>query len=242
MRYVLAAIGLIVIFVVWMAPASLIRMALEPVPGADVIAPQGTLWNGSGELLVDGQRFGQLTWKLRPVTVLQLTPGYDLTLRDEAMNLSGFAAASTEALRIEGLRGMLPAELFAPWLARYDMEIGGALAIEGLDGRWLLGEQRLEQATGQLFWDGGRVRYRLSGQQYVNELPALQAEIETDDAGPNAQVRASEDPTLLIQARLKADGFAQVGITKRLTQLLQTPWPGSDPDHSVVLEIEEQLF
>ena len=48
--------------------------------------------------------------------------------------------------------------------------------------------------------------------------------------------------TSLLHAELKPDGFAKISVTKYLTKLAGNPWPGGDPDHVVVLEVEEQVF
>lgn len=60
--------------------------------------------------------------------------------------------------------------------------------------------------------------------------------------GAEAVVFAAGGQTPLLQAQLQDDGFAKVGVTKLLTKMLNRPWPGSDADHEVVLEVEEQVF
>ena len=58
---------------------------------------------------------------------------------------------------------------------------------------------------------------------------------------PQLQVLNAEDGALLITGRLTPSGSAAIGITRGFTKLAGQPWPGSDPDHTVVLEVEEQL-
>ena len=60
--------------------------------------------------------------------------------------------------------------------------------------------------------------------------------------GPVAVAYATGESTPLLQAALTGNGFARIGVTKYLTRLLGQPWPGGDPDHAVVLEVEEQVF
>ena len=60
--------------------------------------------------------------------------------------------------------------------------------------------------------------------------------------GAEATVFAQNGQTPLIKAELQDNGFAKVGITRLLTKMLDNPWPGSEPDHAVVLEVEEQVF
>jgi hypothetical protein len=60
--------------------------------------------------------------------------------------------------------------------------------------------------------------------------------------GPKAVAYATGESTPLLHAALADNGFVRVGVTKYLTAMLGQPWPGSDPDHAVVLEVEEQVF
>jgi hypothetical protein len=46
----------------------------------------------------------------------------------------------------------------------------------------------------------------------------------------------------LLRIEVLANGYVRIGITRLLTKLLNNPWPGSDVDHEVVLEIEERLL
>jgi hypothetical protein len=94
-------------------------------------------------------------------------------------------------------------------------------------------------AAGEISWSGGTVRYTLSGQSSSSTLPPLIAYLGD---GVEAVVFAQNAQTPLIKAELLDNGFAKIGITKLLTKILDNPWPGSDPDHAVVLEVEEQVF
>jgi hypothetical protein len=83
------------------------------------------------------------------------------------------------------------------------------------------------------------VTYLLSGKLYNSALPPMRALL---GPGPEAIAFATGDETPLLLARLEPNGFAKVGVTKYLTKILGNPWPGGDPDHAVVLEVEEQVF
>ena len=91
----------------------------------------------------------------------------------------------------------------------------------------------------QVTWSGGQVRYILSGRSSTSILPPLVAYL---GEGAEATVFAQNGQTPLIKAELLDNGFAKVGITRLLTKMLDNPWPGSEPDHAVVLEVEEQVF
>lgn len=95
------------------------------------------------------------------------------------------------------------------------------------------------EASGSLSWPGGDVRYRLSGQEYRGILPPL---IATLGDGLEVYIYKEKGQTPLLIAQMLNNGFVKIGITRLLTRLLNNPWPGSDVDHEVVLEVEEQIF
>ena len=86
------------------------------------------------------------------------------------------------------------------------------------------------------------MRYALSGRTTTASLPALVAYLDEDAIRPVATVFTQSGQTPLIKAELLENGYAKVGITKLLTKMLNNPWPGSDPDHAIVLEVEEQVL
>ena len=96
-----------------------------------------------------------------------------------------------------------------------------------------------EQAGGEVRWTGGPVTYTLAGETSTENLPELTARL---GPGPEAVVLPRGAATPLLKLELLDNGFAKIGVTKRLTKMLNTPWPGADPDDAVVLEVEEQVF
>ena len=100
---------------------------------------------------------------------------------------------------------------------------------------------RVEAARGTLAWSGGRVRYALSQRSRTARLPPLRARLGFADV-PEARVFAVGNRTPLLEAQLLDSGFARIGVTKRLTKMLNDPWPGGGADHEVVLAVEEKIF
>ena len=88
-RYVVVGLLLFLGFAVAFAPASLVGTALPERSGVQLLTPSGTVWRGQAELLAGGQPAGALTWRFRPVTILQGTLGYDVTLDGPEHGLAG---------------------------------------------------------------------------------------------------------------------------------------------------------
>ncbi|MEZ5558368.1 MAG: type II secretion system protein N [Pseudomonadales bacterium] len=237
---------LFVAFAVALAPAGLMRQAVRQVQGLDLLNPQGTVWNGNAELYIAGSSAGQIAWSFRPVTILQAELGYDVQLEGPQQSLRVRLAAAPGRLNVQ-LTGTVQGGYVNQWLAPYDIGIGGTLAFQaaelGLAWRQPAGADPSALATGSaagtLTWDGGAVAYTLSGRRYNATLPALEARL-----GPGLEAVAYEQggQTPLLTAAALRNGFVRLGVTRRMTDLLNNPWPGSSAPHEVVLEVEEQLF
>jgi hypothetical protein len=238
---ILLAVTLTVVF----APAALLRRALPEEGPVGLTTPSGTIWNGSGDLVVGGRSVGRLAWQIRPVTILQGALGYHLALSgpaqvieaDLALRPGGFTAT---------LDGTADAAWVNEWIGQYDINLSGRFTFESLqiDAPYALIRSAEPSpapgtATGRLTWSGGPVAYRLTGQDFAGTLPPLEARF--GDA-LEAVVFAVGNPTPLLSAELLANGFARVGMTRLLPKLLNNPWPGAGPDHEVVLEVEEQVL
>lgn len=257
LRTFIVLVLLIGAFALIAAPAALLRQVLPSEASASLTGLSGTLWNGRADLVLGGRPAGALAWRFRPVTILQGALGYDLTLADGDA-ADGLALAGTVRLRPGGIETVLDGTVGAgylnPWIGGYDIELSGTFTLEGvrIDLPW-----RFERAAepipasgasgGRLAWTGGPVRYILSGRPFSGNLPPLEAAF---GEGLETVVRAAADgpggtvPSAvpLLRAELLANGFVRIGMTRLLTRMLNNPWPGSDGDHEVVLEVEEQLL
>ena len=222
------------------APAGLISLVIDDNLPVTLLEPQGTLWTGGAELLFNATSSGRVHWSFKPLTLMQGNIGYDLTLtgtsiRLDANLLTGLVSGMSRQNAI--VSGSVDASFVNVFMAPYDIELSGEFLLNAVNIS--VQDRRIEQSAGSVTWDGGPVRYVLSGILHRTSLPAMHARL---GPGPVAVVFALDDPTPLLHAELKQNGFARIGVTKYLTKILGNPWPGGDPDHEVVLEVEEQVF
>lgn len=253
-RIVLTALLVVVVvagIVITRLPASLISNAVMQ-QGSPVSATltRGTIWRGETFLTTPDLELGTLSWTVAPLGLLTGRVNLDWRLRDAGPSLEGTASAGLSSTTAS-VRGRLDSATLNALLRPYDIRIDSGVDIQSADitieGRW---PSRLE---GTVTWAGGNVSYRLSGQEQFQRLPPMTAilDLDTDPLGsnigtaspqPRAQVRADGDPILMLRAALQRNGFAKVGITRHFTEMVGMPWPGSDADHAIVLEVEEQVF
>ena len=217
-------------------PAGIIHWFMPDRSPVVLLQPEGTLWNGTGEVMVEGLSAGYLSWSIRPVTFLQASVGYDLGLTGAGTELNATLTAGFARTQAE-VRGSVESSFVNRWLAPYYIELGGTFRVEHLEVE--LSGQTLDALEGRLTWQGGPVSYRLSGNMHNSVLPPMTADL---GPGPVAVAYATGESTPLLQAALSENGYVRLGVTKYLTRMLGPPWPGGDPDHAVVLEVEEQVF
>jgi len=238
--YVVIALVTFVALLVFLAPASLVKNAIERIPGVTLGDVRGTLWSGSGELALEGNPVGLLTYRFKPLDLLLARASYDATLASETIDLTVSASATASAALAE-LSGRVESAALYDLLQRYDLAIGGTFDTERLSivHGWT---NRLPNVKGELRWTGAPVSYRLGNVTHRVSLPPLTGFIDSAAGQPEMTAYEANHDTPLLLARIGADGWVTIGITKRFTQLLGQPWTGSDADHAVVLEVQEQLF
>ncbi|MCZ6709903.1 MAG: type II secretion system protein N [Gammaproteobacteria bacterium] len=236
-RTILWGVLLFLGFAVAFAPAGLLRVALDQIDGVTLTDPTGTIWHGRGQILLQGNSLGRLDWDIHPSGLLTGALSFDFELVDPGHTLTGLASLGISRTFALQVSGRMSADLVNRFLAPYDMMISGELSLT--DAALTLSGGAAKSAGGSIAWSGGRVRYTLSGRTLTSELPPMVAYL-----GERAEATVFEQngQTPLIRAELMENGFAKIGITKLLTKLLDNPWPGANPDHAVVLEVEEQIF
>lgn len=224
------------VLIVSQAPVGILQMLIPENASVNLINTNGTLWAGQGQLLIDRQPIGTIRWDLQGVTLLQGKVSYAIWAEDRDQNLTAELTLLPDA-GISSADGTIEASAVNRWLVPYNMELSGQFSLE--DVSLLIENGRPTQAGGEVHWGGGPVTYTLAGETSTGLLPEMTAVL-----GPRAAavVYASSGQTPLLHAELQENGFARIGVTKLLTKMLNRPWPGTDADHAVVLEVEEQVF
>lgn len=241
-RYVLVGVLLFLVFAVSFAPAGLLDRVISSSTEADLVEPQGTVWQGRGQLVVGGVSLGNVVWDFVGTSLLRATPTYAWSLTQPAWQLQGTAGIGFSNAQLSAA-GLIQASATNTWLRAYDISLNGDFSIAPTEATFNHRNRQITAVDGELNWSGGTVRYTLSGVLREATLPPLTAILDmNNDDLPEAVVFAEGQQTPLLIATLGRDGFAKVGITKLFTKLLNNPWPGSDPDHVVVLQVEEKII
>jgi len=239
-RTLIIGIVLFVLFALIFAPASLLRTLVPVTSGVELLEPSGTLWDGAVDLYLGGQPAGRLSFDFDPAALARGALGYDVALAGPEHDLTGRVSLAPGAGEAT-LRGRASAEFANRWLAAYDIAVAGELDFRDAHVHipYDVRTTGAGRSSGNLAWTGGPVRYILSGRPYGGDLPPLVAYL---GEGLETVVIPANGQTPLLRGEVLPDGFVRISVTKLLTRLAGNPWPGSHPDHEVVLEVEEQLF
>jgi type II secretion system (T2SS) protein N len=240
LRLGLLGIATFAVCAIVLAPASLVGLLVRDMQPVTLSTLAGTLWRGSGDVGYDGTPLGRLNWSFAPDLLLHGQFGFDVDLHGDQLDIAGRAGASATGATAQ-LHGTLDAALLKEPLARYAVELPGSFALDNLDVTHRYGS-RLPMLRGDLKWSGGMVNYRLQGRDQRLQLPPLVGLLDSSSGQPTLTATRIDDTTPLLIGHLADDGVASIGITKQFTKMLGQPWPGSEPDHAVVLEVGEKLF
>lgn len=248
-RYVIGGLLIMAIVLLTQAPASLLTPLL-PQGGQAVALEQlrGTLWRAAATVKHQGRVLGDLSWQFQPGRLLTGQLGVDWQIAGPDVSGSGTAGRSLSAWHLTA-DGVAASRLFAPLLAEYELVIPGQVTLAALDAN--VRGQQLAELAGHLLWPGGSVTFPQGNRLATIAMPPLRAELAMDgeqqplaevfQADGNGKRSPGADYPLLTLTAL-ASGFAKIAVTRRLTRLAGVPWPGSEPDHAVVLEVEQQVF
>lgn len=239
-KYILVGLLVIIVLGIALAPATLISRALDGQPQLSLLQPRGTVWQGQGQLLVQGHNVGSLSWSLNPLSLFTLSIQADWQLDQVLARVTGQASVSSDLFDLRA-NGTVQAGALAPVLGVYDIDLTGVFELTNVHLTGPLDGTTLNSADGQVDWSGGPVRFGLSGRLFEQTLPPLVAFLK-DDPAPHASVFAQGDETPLMHLGEGAPGFIKIDVTKRFTTLIGQPWPGNDPGHRVVVSVEEQIL
>ncbi len=236
-KRILLGFLLFLAFCVALAPAGLAGLMLDRVADVAMTQANGTLWRGEADLYVRSRAVGRLQWDVHPSMLLTGSVGGDFSLDADHHQLRGNADVGLNRTFNVDVSGKVGAQTVNRWLEPYDMAISGNLNLSNV--LLTFDDVALRDAGGAVEWEGGGISYPAGNGIQSSILPPLRANL---GPGPTGTVTTQDDLVPLVMAQLLDNGIAKVGITARMTRLLDLSWTENEPDSAVVLEVEEQVF
>ena len=216
-------------------PASQVRNVIDSDQFA-LIAPTGTVWQGSARLVTALGIESQIQWQ----TTLW-RPGLDLQITDKNSAITGRIEFGIAAQKLH-LTGTIDASTLDPLLRRYDLFLPGMFTLNEMTFIWEPPAARMA-APSSLIWSGGDLRYILAKQQYQAVMPPLVAKLASNPQGElEARIVADDqNDALLMILRLKNNGNLYFGVTRGMLRLANYPWSGDESESTLLFEVERRL-
>ena len=239
----LAGLLAIVLAVLLTAPAGLAsRIVAAATPELQLFAPSGRLLAGSADLVIRGRAFGRLAWDVDPLALAGGRLAADLSLADpDHGGRAQLALHPSGVFELTGLRAEIREGSLDALLRPYAIEPSGRIEVHSGRARGDLRRRRVLEADGEARWTGGLVRYRLGGGSWTASFPSLDARLRVRDGAPVLVVRDPRGEELL-DAALRAGGWADLRVRYRFVALAGYPWPDPPAPDVIVVELSERIL
>ena len=236
---VLGIVAMIVIFVV-MIPARAYSMIFENY-GTNLLATKGTIWYGSGNVIVAGKNIGRLKWHFRPIEIFTGKLAFNVTMQNQSIHLAGVLKRRISSTEFQGTTTLAHSHVNKVLLP-YEILVEGDFEINDLSVK-INNKNQLEILSGSVSWEGGTSRYRANDETGVFEMPAVVGELTHDDGVAMLNARDQEKNIPLITARFQPEsGLFETSLTQHMLELSQMPFSSSADSSAVVLEISRELY
>tara|TARA_B100001093_G_scaffold460652_1_gene474627 strand:+ start:351 stop:1088 length:738 start_codon:yes stop_codon:yes gene_type:complete len=220
-------------------PANLLRQFIDS-DQLTLVAPQGSLWHGSGRLVSNLGLQAQVQWQ-----TMFWPLGLNLHLTDKDSDIHG-RLKPTLSNHLGGYRltleGQLGATTLAPLLQRYNLFVPGTFRLNNTEMLMQQNQLRLSQPS-SLQWSGGAVRYILANRQYQAAMPPLRATLVNNDQGHlEAKIygrEANSAPLLILRAA--QNGNVYFAVSRGMLGLANYPWSGNEAADELIFEVQRSL-
>lgn len=227
--FMLLGMGLLLVFLLVRAPASLLQRAVPAASGLAVSGWGGTVWSGQ-MAWAQADASGLLSWRLRPLSLLRGRASADITAQG-SVPLTGRVELGLHRMVLEQIQGEVPVAMFQPVLPE-GWTLPGVLRAEGLDlaragftsGAWTA-------ATGHLDWAGGSMQFSLNGQPQQATLPPLRIMLRLEGDSLVLALAEASSGLALAQVQINPQGQAETQVRERLLRYNPSYRSGgADPD------------
>ncbi|PIE42664.1 MAG: hypothetical protein CSA49_00020 [Gammaproteobacteria bacterium] len=243
--YVLLAVFSCLFFVVALFPAGLAYdlMPKSVVQGLPVSIQTvgGTVWDGFavGKVRrgpVKGQHM--VAWDMNLLRLLIADVSADLKVEGADFKVEGMAHTGFFGKGFSGLNGQVDASLVNGMLKQFGAQVVGELLIK--DMMLEFGDENIiEEASGQLNWEGGPVSYKDGRRTRSVELPPIQGVLAEQDGGMQLAVVEKKSKKRLGQLTLKGS-IGGVVVYNRVMTITDMGNPANEDE--VLIQLQRPVF
>lgn len=242
--YIALAIIAFSVFIIVMAPASLVIGIFgddiqRNVPGLKIGASKGRIWQGSAQ--VQYQQFPPVTmsWKVAALPLVTGKVSTSIELNGDGLELELDAMISTAGGLLDNVEGTIESRFINAVSVGYGLDLTGVFELSGIGASF--DQVWLTALKGETNWSGGIVHIETPVQFYSVKLPALRGLLSMQDS--NAVLDVTSGTSTLLTLLLKPDGWSKTSISYTLMDMAGLPLPNGYQDTAgPAFVLEEKIF
>lgn len=222
------------------APAALIPQFVE-IPNLRLERPQGTLWRGSAETLLNSQHIGTLTWRVNPIELIKGSLTVDLALERDGLSLRGVSMSgfNTHELLLTGIMG---SRFLNVYTVNYDIRLSGELSFNDVKLR-LNNGNHVETIAGNLSWNGGPVRFKLANVVHEVTLDPVLGGLSLDGELIQMSVQREQSSELVLLFRFDpASGWLHLRAFPAFLEFANVPTNYLMQDADFLFEVSQKIL
>ncbi len=239
-------IGLIsyLIFLIVTAPLEFVWPKVQPHVGrlpVQIERVSGTLWQGQARLNIP--KIGKVTgqWDVQVTELLAGQLAADVMISGDELKFEGLVRGSTERLEVVNSNAFMSSSYLQPVLRQSRSTLTGDFELNKFNGLFSIKEQQILAADGRLVFSGGDVSFPLDGKKVNATLPILIGAI--NKTGENVELVITDtDGQNIGTGYVQPDGWAGLGIRRRLLDILGLKWPAEADAEKVIFEASQKLL
>lgn len=222
--YIAAGIITFMVFILVMAPASLLMSmageSLQKVPDLKIGRVDGRIWAGSTELQYQGFP-ARVSWNLAALPLVLGQVSADVEVTGDGLDADFHVSANSQEGRITGATAVVDARYINQVSVGYGLDLSGQFSFTSDEISF--NNQWVTAAIGNLDWPGGIVHIETPERLHSVDLPPMIGEVSMD--GEAVQLAINNERTSMIDLSLKPNGWAAVGVSFAFIELAGLPIP-----------------
>jgi general secretion pathway protein N len=239
------AVGILayIIFLLALFPVSLIQKWIVPAGlPVQVVAASGTLWHA--DLKLNHPELGSIdaSWQIKPARLLVGKLAAELQIKHPEFKASARVSASPAGVvNLRDVKLFISPGVVNRFIAAQGASLSGDIDLNNAEFSFDVPNRKTLSAQGRIIWQGGRVTYRVGAQNKSAQLPILLGNIH-QDAGQLLLSLTTTEGDELASGQVKPDGWAGIGIKRRLIDVVGESWPSTAPADATVFEASHKIF
>jgi general secretion pathway protein N len=242
--YLLIGLFSFIIFLAFTAPLEFIWPKVQPHMGrlpVQVDRVSGTLWQGQARINIPkvGKVVGQWDIQLSELFTGKLAAKVNVSGDD--LKFKGLVRGNTDQIQVIESEAFMSSRYLAPLLRQGNSSLIGDFELSKFNALFSISNTQIIAADGRLLFSGGDVSFPLDGERINATLPVLMGAINMP-ADNVELVITNTDGQNIGKGYVQPDGWAGIGIRRRLLDILGIQWSAGVDEDKVIFEASQKLF